>query len=75
MRSRDERANGLKPLSIAEADVGMNEEPCMYAVRPAAIADAAADPGPCVFARLYGRERDLWRNASQDKELDATQSN
>ena len=55
-------------------DVGMNEEPCLHAVRPAAIADAAADPGRCVFARLYGRERDLGRNASQETELDATQS-
>jgi hypothetical protein len=25
---------------------------CLYAVRPSTIAEAAADPGPCVFARL-----------------------
>jgi hypothetical protein len=74
-RSRDERAKGSSRSRSQRPDVGMNEEPCVYAVRPAAIADAAADPGPCVFARLYGRERDLWRNASQDRELDATPSN
>lgn len=63
-----------RPCRSQRPDVGMDDQPLPVRRAARSIADAAADPGPCVFARLYRRERDLWRNVSQDTS-DATPSN